>query len=202
MLRLKTKEFWVGFAIFAVMTSADLWSKDWALENLSQERTEDQPPLCHFDEEGRLHTQRLRTQPVVLIEGYLEFQYAENCGAAFGMLSQAPPKLRSLIFGITGILAVVILLGLVRQGRGGRLFRIAVPLVLSGAVGNFADRLRLGYVVDFIRFHIQDSFEWPTFNVADIAISIAVGLFLLDGMLQSKQSAATSDKPAVSGETS
>jgi signal peptidase II len=53
---------------------------------------------------------------------------------------------------------------------------------VSGAVGNLFDRVRHGYVVDFIRFHVHDKFEWPTFNVADITIVIGVGLLLLDGM--------------------
>jgi signal peptidase II len=68
------------------------------------------------------------------------------------------------------------------RGNGGPLFAWSVPLVVSGALGNMIDRVRLGYVVDFIHFHVYDSFEWPTFNVADSTITVGVALLLLDGM--------------------
>jgi signal peptidase II len=56
-----------------------------------------------------------------------------------------------------------------------------VPLIASGALGNLVDRFRLGYVVDFVRFHLRDGFSWPTFNVADITITVGVGLLLIEG---------------------
>lgn len=65
--------------------------------------------------------------------------------------------------------------------NGGILFAWAVPLIISGALGNMIDRWRLGYVVDFIRFHLHDGWEWPTFNVADITITVGVAFLLLDG---------------------
>jgi signal peptidase II len=69
------------------------------------------------------------------------------------------------------------------------LFEYSVPLVLSGAIGNLADRVRHGFVVDFIRFHIKDNWEYPTFNVADITIAIGVALLLMDGMKKPQQQA-------------
>lgn len=59
---------------------------------------------------------------------------------------------------------------------------VALSLVMGGAVGNFTDRIRFDYVVDFLDFYIG-KYKWPTFNVADIAISIGVGLIFLDMIL-------------------
>ncbi len=168
------------------LTWLDLATKDWALESLSVEREHNKPPLCERAADGYIHIQRLRTAPIVLIDGYLEFRYAENCGAAFGMLHDAPEWIRSTLFTVAALVATGVLGFFFVSGRGGPLFAWAVPLVVSGALGNLIDRFRYGYVVDFIRFHLQNGWEWPTFNVADITISIGVGLMLLDSFLQPK----------------
>jgi signal peptidase II len=67
---------------------------------------------------------------------------------------------------------------------------------VSGALGNMVDRVRLGYVVDFIHFHVYDSFEWPTFNVADSTITIGVALLLLDGLRKPAEAPAGAAAPA------
>lgn len=171
-------------AALAFFTALDLWSKDWAVEALSRERIAEVPAACTPDAGGRYYMQRAREGRVVLIEGYLELRYAENCGAAFGMLDEAPRWVRVSIFMSAGLLAVGALLWMFVIGNGGRLFAWSVPLVVSGAIGNMVDRVRLGYVVDFIRFHLQDGWEWPTFNIADSAITVGVALLLLDGLRQ------------------
>ena len=174
----------LGYCLVAlvIFTAADLWSKEWASDNLSRERTRAVPAACLPDEHGRYYTQRVRTDRVVLVDGYLEFRYAENCGAAFGMLDEAPRWLRVGVFMTAGVVAVGALMWMFIVGQGGVLFAWSVPLVVSGALGNMVDRVRLGYVVDFIRFHIHDGWEWPTFNVADSTITVGVILLLLDGM--------------------
>jgi signal peptidase II len=128
--------------------------------------------------------QRTRSHPVVLVEGYLELRYAENCGAAFGLLDQAPRILKLMLFYIAALVAVIALLWMYIRGSGGVLFALSVPFVISGALGNFIDRIRYVYVVDFIRFHILHYFEWPTFNVADAAITVGVFFLLFDGFTQ------------------
>ncbi|MBW2188182.1 MAG: signal peptidase II [Deltaproteobacteria bacterium] len=72
-------------------------------------------------------------------------------------------------------------------GRGGTLFAISVPLIISGAAGNFVDRVRLGYVVDFIRFHLNDRWAYPTFNAADAWITIGVVLILIEGFIDGRR---------------
>lgn len=158
------------------LLAADLGTKNWASETLSTERAVPPPEHC---EPGRL--QRAPLPAIVLIEGYLEFRYAENCGAAFGIGNDWSPTLRRAVFIPAALLATIALFWMFWRGTGGPLFAWSVPFVVSGAVGNLVDRVRYGYVVDFIRFHVHDSFEYPTFNVADIAIVVGVGLLVLDG---------------------
>lgn len=162
-------------------TALDLASKQWALDHLSHERSGHKPPVCEADPQGYLEIQRLPTPAHVVIEGVLDLHYAENCGAAFGMLRAAPSWLRALVFGAAGIGASVVLTSMFVRGAGGSLFALAVPLILSGAIGNLCDRLRHGFVVDFIQVDPR-LFEYPIFNVADVAITVGVILLLLDGM--------------------
>ena len=125
--------------------------------------------------------------PVVLIDGYLEFRYAENCGAAFGFMRDMPTLVRKGVFYVAAAGAVVLLLWMFVTGRGGTLFAISVPLIIAGAVGNFVDRVRLGYVVDFVRFHLNDRWAYPTFNVADAWITIGVTLILIEGFVDGRR---------------
>jgi signal peptidase II len=149
---------------------------------------------------GYLPKQLRDTDPIVLVDGYFELRYAENCGAAFGLLRDAPPWVRKAIFGGAAILAVVALFWMFITGRGGPLFAASVPFIVSGAIGNLYDRVFFGYVVDFLRFHWETAWSYPTFNVADIAITIGVGLYLIDSLrdarAQSAESASSSEKPA------
>ena len=178
-------------------TALDLWTKDWAVDKLSRPQTFEVPPVCMPNEQGHHYQQRGRTEPIVLVENYLELRYAENCGAAFGMLDEAPRWLRAGVFLTAGLLAVCALFWMFFRGSGGTLFAWSAPLVISGALGNMVDRVRLGYVVDFIHFHIYERFEWPTFNVADSTITVGVALLLLDGL---RQRADAPPKPAQQAE--
>jgi signal peptidase II len=78
--------------------------------------------------------------------------------------------------------------------------RWALMLILGGAIGNLIDRLRIGYVIDFVEWFYGD-FTWPNFNVADIGISVGVGLLVLDMILTRKSppAEATPPPPASTG---
>jgi len=170
-------------ASVAALTAMDLGSKHWALGRLSQPTSLGSNPVCTPDEHGRIQPQRAQRPPVVLIDHYLEFRYAENCGAAFGFMREMPAPLRKGVFYVAAAGAVLLLLWMFMTGRGGRLFALSVPLIIAGAVGNFVDRVRLGYVVDFVRCHINDRWAYPTFNVADAWITIGVALILIEGFV-------------------
>lgn len=176
----------------AVLLAADLGSKAWALETLSTERMSEPPPVCQTDESGYMRPQRLNTrEPYVIVEDHVELRYAENCGAAFGLLRDAPAIARHAVFGTAAVAATLALLWMFATGRGGKPFAWSVPFIVSGALGNLADRLRLGYVVDFIRVYWETELpwvgtQWPTFNIADVTITIGIVLLLIDGQRQGK----------------
>lgn len=181
-----TKALIICIVLTVVFLALDLGSKHWAQNALSVERRGDIPALCEADADGRIRSQRLQSDVSVLIPNYLEFRYAENCGTAFSMLNSAPKWVRHGVFGLAALAASIGLFWMFIMGRGGPLFAHAVPWIVSGAIGNLVDRTRLGYVVDFIRFHIADAWAWPTFNVADITIAVGVGLLLIDSFLETK----------------
>lgn len=114
----------------------------------------------------------------------LNLNYVRNQGAAWGVFSEVPDKIRVPFFNIVTFVAVLVIFLFMRSTPPGhRLARLALPLILSGAIGNFIDRMRLGYVIDFIDVNWK-LFEWryffPNFNVADSAISVGVFFLLVD----------------------
>ena len=183
------------------LTAVDLGTKHWALDRLSQPSSLGSEPVCAPDQQGRIFPQRAQQSPIVLIDGYLELRYAENCGAAFGFMRDMPTAVRKAVFYVAAAGAVVLLLWMFITGRGGTLFAISVPLIVAGAVGNFVDRVRLGYVVDFVRFHINDRWAYPTFNVADAWITIGVALILIEGFVDGRREkrARSGHKEALAG---
>ncbi|MBZ0156156.1 MAG: signal peptidase II [Alphaproteobacteria bacterium] len=96
--------------------------------------------------------------------------YAENTGSAFGMFKSLGNSF-FIAVALGALIAVSVLL--VRDGEN----RLLYSLVLGGAAGNLADRIRYGYVVDFLDLHIG-SHHWPTFNVADSALTLGILLLL------------------------
>ncbi len=123
--------------------------------------------------------QRFRLyESIRIIPGFFDLTYVRNPGAAFGFLAGAHGVWRSIFFITISIVALAVILALVRQTRH-RLPLIAFALIGGGAVGNLIDRLRFGEVVDFIDWFYR-TYHWPTFNIADSAISIGVGLLAID----------------------
>lgn len=114
-----------------------------------------------------------------VVPGFFNLVYTVNKGAAFSMLADVDSPWRHYFFVGVGVVAIIGLTILYFQTRSqGKLNGIALALICSGAFGNLIDRVRLGHVVDFLDFYIK-SYHWPAFNVADSAICIGVGLFLL-----------------------
>ena len=181
-----------------IYTAIDLWSKEWALDNLSQARTGEPPALCVPSPQGHTPFQRLPLPARPFIEGVLNLHYAENCGAAFSMLRTAPPLVRAAVFGVANLVALTALFLMYFRGNGGPAFAASVPLIASGALGNISDRLRHGFVVDFFQVDPR-LFEYPVFNVADITIAIGVGLLLLDNLRKPRAAAADLESARVAG---
>ena len=129
--------------------------------------------------------QHQRRGRITVVKNFFSFTYVRNPGAAWGFLADSDESFRKPFFLTVSVIAIFFIFYLViRLQSGQQLTLIALSLVLGGAVGNLIDRLRLGYVIDFLDFHVGRSFRWPTFNVADIAISAGVGLLLLEAIVQ------------------
>ena len=115
---------------------------------------------------------------VELIPGILRFTYVENRGMAFGLL--ADHRWVFLVASVVGIgLMGFYLFRYVTRG----LSRVSLALVIGGGIGNMIDRVRLGFVVDFIDFCAFDFWIW-VFNVADAAVCVGAALFVLDLLLE------------------
>ena len=117
-------------------------------------------------------------ESVPVIPGFFHLTYIRNTGAAWGLFSGQNIALSAL--------ALVMLAVLVAFRRKilppGRVHRVALGLLCGGIVGNLFDRLRLDYVVDFLDFFVRSS-HFPAFNVADSAICIGVGIYVLGTLL-------------------
>jgi signal peptidase II len=122
-----------------------------------------------------------RDNPIELIPGYLRFSLVCNTGVAFGFFAGSSSTWKPYLLAAMAVLALVVLyLYGRRMPADRRLLQWALALTMGGVLGNFVDRVFRGYVIDFIEFHIRDSFYWPNFNVADSAITIGIALLLID----------------------
>jgi signal peptidase II len=118
-----------------------------------------------------------------LLAGVLSISHVRNRGAAFGLLNEAGlPFQGVLLSGISFVALAAIAVYALRLPEQARLPRVALALVLGGAIGNLIDRIRYGYVVDFIHVYWKQH-QWPDFNLADSAISVGVALLILDILL-------------------
>jgi len=106
-----------------------------------------------------------------------------NRGVSFGMLNGLGDHGPWVLTALAASIGAFLLIWLYRETRP--VSRVALWLVLAGAVGNTIDRLRFGAVVDFLDFHVG-GLHWPAFNVADSAIVIGAGLILLDSLVLSQ----------------
>lgn len=134
------------FAIFLVILLLDQVSKAWILNSLE------------------LH------QSIPVINGVFHLTLVKNTGAAFGVL----PYQRTLLVIVALIVIILLLYFIYRTNLANIWHKFALGLGLGGIVGNLIDRIRFGYVVDFLDFRV-----WPVFNLADSAIVVSAGLLIL-----------------------
>jgi signal peptidase II len=141
--------------------------------------------------EERLERTGIRSVPVPLVGDYLRLTYVENRGAAFGLLQD-----QTAFFVFVGLVVVGVIAASYRYlPRSGFRLHLALGLQLGGAIGNLIDRIRQGYVVDFVDFGYRSNW-WPVFNVADSAIVIGVLLLALNTLAPTSTQEATSAEDA------
>lgn len=122
---------------------------------------------------------RLRFRDLTVISGILDFSYAENPGIAFGQLQEGGKFGRWFFVVLAGAAAVAVLFYFFRTHRSDDRILGACAMLLAGITGNLTDRVRLGFVIDFIQLH-AGPYHWPTFNVADASISVGALLLAYD----------------------
>ncbi len=129
-----------------------------------------------------LITSRFELYEVMPVTGWFNLVLAHNTGAAFSFLSDHSGWQRWFFITLTVIVSIGLLVWLLRvPAKGAWRLRLGILLVLGGAIGNLIDRVRFGYVVDFLDVH-AGGWHWPAFNVADAAICCGVALLLLDSL--------------------
>jgi len=115
---------------------------------------------------------------------------AHNRGAAFSMFDGESGWPRWAFSILAAVVSVSLVVWLARLERRANLLGAALALILAGALGNVIDRLRLGYVVDFLQVHWHEHY-FPAFNVADSAITIGAGCLILDALLAGRRAAGS-----------
>lgn len=117
-----------------------------------------------------------------VVTSFFNLVRVHNAGAAFSFLADASGWQRWFFTGL-GVAAAVLIVWMLKNHAGQRLFGFALACILGGAVGNVIDRVLYGYVVDFLDFHWA-GMHFPAFNVADSAISIGAVCLILDELLR------------------
>jgi signal peptidase II len=117
---------------------------------------------------------------ISVIDGFFNITYVRNTGVAFGIFSSISSPAKSVLLSAFAALAAVLVIAYsLRTPLKDRLLHVALALILGGALGNLYDRIAYGYVVDFLELYVR-SYSWPSFNVADSAISIGVVLLAIE----------------------
>ena len=169
-------------ALFAALVLLDQWTKFLAVERLT----------VAFARRGDVTlAQKLRgfygyrylepqaTEPYTVWAPAWRMTYVENPGAAWGLFRGVSESTRNVFFTLISLVAVAFILGYYRRLRDDQRYgQVALALLLSGAVGNFIDRLARKYVIDFIDWY-AGRWHWPTFNLADSLIVVGVALLVL-----------------------
>ncbi len=145
----------------------------------------------------RLAEDKLRGQrSVPVLDDIVRLTYVENRGAAFGLLQD-----QTTFFVFVGILVIGVIAASYRYlPRSGFRLHLALGLQLGGAIGNLIDRIRQGYVVDFVDFGYRSNW-WPVFNIADSAIVVGVALLALNALVPNpSEESARNEESARTGD--
>jgi len=141
----------MGFIIILILLAVDIITKQWALNVLA------------------------KSQDITVIKGFFDLAYLENRGAAFGILQN---KVIFLAL-VTSVVILIMVFYMIKYKPQSKLLRYSFYLIMAGAVGNLIDRVRLGFVVDFLQFHYKEVYYFPTFNMADTFVVIGTALMIL-----------------------
>jgi signal peptidase II len=189
----------------------DQWSKFLAVKHLTpaMKSASDKSDLARFYGEIKgpcPPSIRAGECPTVkVVDGFWNWRYVENKGAAWGLLANVEDTYRRPFFILVSLGAIAFILSFFRKlPENQMLLIVSLSLVFGGAIGNFIDRLHLDYVIDFIDWYVGAK-HWPTFNVADSAITSGVALLMIQWVIDAitgKNKAESAEQQAAQGKTS
>ena len=192
-----------------IIFALDQWTKVWAVDAL----------VGGFDGmnfiDGKVYIDRHQSIPV--FDSWWHHRLVGNTGAAFGIFGTLPQSMRIPFFFVITVVAVSMMVFLYKSADNQPVLRVAITLILGGAIGNLYDRLQHSFVIDFIDWFIPCTTEgsiqrsvidffapcrgmnhhWPTFNVADVAISVGIGLFVIDALFLAPKRDKAAEENAV-----
>lgn len=133
-------------------------------------------------------------ESIPVISGFFSITHVKNTGAAFGLFAGGISPFRTLFFGAITIGALIVIFLIFRRIREERiLVPLSLAMIMAGAVGNLVDRIRWGYVTDFLDFYWRE-YHWPAFNIADSAITVGVFLLLFENLFLSGKRGESHDR--------
>ena len=159
----------IGLAIAAAIFALDQWVKHYVVNVLGLTERGDHKDLLPF----------------------FDFTRENNYGISLGMFQATSMEMRWILVAVTGIIALVVLVWMLRERLLGDI--AALALVLGGALGNIVDRYSYGYVIDYADFHIGTFRPFLIFNVADAAITIGVVIILARALFMREKPPSTQD---------
>ncbi len=122
-----------------------------------------------------------------IIPGFFNLVYVTNTGAAFSMLADVDSPWRHYFFvSISSVAIIALTIAGLRLKKNNNSYVLAFALIAGGAAGNLVDRIRLGAVVDFLDFYVNN-YHWPAFNIADSAICIGAFIFIIINFTETKK---------------
>lgn len=147
-----------------------------------------------------VHTRFQLSESITVIENFFNITYVRNPGAAFGFLAESHPEFREYFFLAIPPIAMLIIFMILRGvSDKDRVQIFALSNIFGGAIGNYIDRLRFRYVIDFLDFHLYNKYSWPAFNIADSAIVLGVMILMFLMWFEKKESNSSATvKPAAS----
>lgn len=135
---------------------------------------------------------RLRSGAIYdIVPDFLSLAYAENPGIAFGQFQNGGNTGRYILIALALVAAIGVMIYFVRTSRNDDRVLGACALLVAGILGNVTDRVRFGFVIDFIDVHFR-GYHYPTFNIADMSICIGAGLLFIDAFLSAKKESENS----------
>lgn len=153
----------IFFLLSALVVGFDQWFKFWVVTNLSLGQTQE------------------------MIEHFFSLTYVQNTGAAWSILEG-----KTTFFTIITVIAVIVVTYLmIRYRNDSKFLTLGLSLVLAGAIGNFIDRIRLGYVVDMVQL---DFMQFPIFNIADASLVLGVALIFIYTIFEDQLKGKSNDR--------